>query len=59
MHDAPELNTLADILLEKAVLYLDQDAVVYKETKNGLEVNDKYQELRNDIYDILDNNLNE
>jgi hypothetical protein len=59
MHlDAPGLNTLADKLLETAVLYLNQEAVVFVETENGLEVKEEYQDLRNRIYDILDEEIN-
>lgn len=59
MKDSTQLNYIADMLLETAVLYLDQEAVVYHETKNGLEVSEQYEELRNKIYDIIDNYLNE
>lgn len=58
MLESPELNVLADKLLEAAVLETDQEAVVFEETNNGLEVRDEYQSLRNKIYDILDNELN-
>lgn len=56
--DATVLSTMTDELVEQAILTLDEDAVVFEETENGLEVVDKYQELWSRIYDILDNNLN-
>lgn len=56
--DATVLSTMTDELVEQAILTLDEDAIVFEETENGLEVVDKYQELWSRTYDILDNNLN-
>jgi hypothetical protein len=56
--DATVLSIMTDELVEQAILTLDEDAVVFEETENGLEVVDKYQELWSRTYDILDNNLN-
>lgn len=52
------LNELADELLEVAVLEFDQDAVVFTMQDDEVLVREPYQELRNRIYDVLDNNLN-
>lgn len=56
--DTTVLCTLTDELVEQSILTLDEDAVVFEETDNGLEVVDKYQELWCRTYDILDNELN-
>ena len=56
--ETPELNKLADELLEECVLHFDQDAVVFTETDNGLEVKREYETLRNRIYDLCDYNIN-
>lgn len=56
--DTTVLSTMTDELVEQAILTLDEDAVVFEETENGLEVVDKYQELWSRTYDILDINLN-
>lgn len=56
--DTTVLSTMTDELVEQAILTLDEDAIVFEETENGLEVVDKYQELWSRTYDILDNNLN-
>lgn len=52
------LNELTDELLEVAVLEFDQEAVVFAMDGDDVVVREPYQELRNRIYDILDNNLN-
>lgn len=59
MVDTVTLSVTADELTEQIVLFFDQDAVVFAETKDGeLEIKRKYEDIRNRIYDILDNNLN-
>lgn len=59
MVDTVTLNITADELTEQIVLFFDQDAVVFAETKDGdLEIKRKYEDIRNRVYDILDNNLN-
>lgn len=52
------LSAMADELTEQAILTLDENAVVFEEGENGLEVVDKYQELWSRVYDILNHNLN-
>lgn len=56
--DLPELNSLANELLEMAVLELDQEAVVFAGAGDTAEVKKKYQYLRNKMYNLLDNKLN-
>ena len=58
--DSADLNFLADEILETAVLELDQEAVIWVDSKGGDTVVAKpYRELRNKIYDLLDDSINE
>lgn len=56
--DLPELDSLANELLEMAVLEFDQEAVVFTVAGDTTEVKKKYQYLRNKMYNLLDNKLN-
>lgn len=58
MVDPATLNTLADELLCESVLFHDQEAVIFEEVNGDLLVKEQYQQLRLNIYDLLDNALN-
>lgn len=53
------LEIMANELTEQIVLTLDENAVVFVETKEGdFSLKRKYEEVHDRIYAILDSNLN-
>jgi hypothetical protein len=54
-----KLSAMTDELVEQAILTLDEDAIVFEEGENGLEIVDKHHELWSRVYEILNHNLNE